>query len=78
MQAPHLAQPDKRASLQRDQAIWADGCIRSLLRRPVTLRHGVPSARIARSRMRDLISASSRAARRRGGLRTANVLRSVV
>ena len=58
MQAPHLAQPDKRASLQRDRGIWADGCIRSLWRGPVTLRHSVPSAQIARSRMRDLISAS--------------------
>ena len=27
MQAPHLAQPDKRASLQRDWVIWADRCI---------------------------------------------------
>jgi len=58
MQAPHLAQPDKRASLQRDRGIWANGCIRSLWRRPVTLRHSAASAQIARSRMRDLISAS--------------------
>src|SRR3954469_12083776 len=32
MQAPLLAQPDKRASLQRDRAIWADKCIERSLR----------------------------------------------
>jgi hypothetical protein len=57
MQAPDLAQPDKRASLQRDRGIWADECIRSSLREHVTWRHSVRSAQIARSRMRDLISA---------------------
>src|SRR4051812_2892099 len=58
MQAPLLAQPDKRASLQRDRAIWADGCIGCWLRGPISWSHTVPSARIARSRTRDLISAS--------------------
>jgi hypothetical protein len=58
MQAPLLAQPDKGASLQRDRAIWADGCIGCWLRGPISWSHTVPSAQIARSRTRDLISAS--------------------
>jgi len=41
MQAPLLAQPDNRASLERDWVIWADGCIKFLLRRPVALRPSV-------------------------------------
>src|SRR3954447_13378213 len=58
MQAPLLAQPDKRASLQRDRAIWADGCIGCCLGGRISSCHTVPSAQIARSRTRDLISAS--------------------
>jgi len=58
MQAPLLVQPDKPASLQRDRAIWADKCIQRSLRWADFMVSHRPSARIARSRMRDLISAS--------------------
>jgi len=63
MQAPLLAQPEKRDSLQRDRAIWADECIGCSLRGPISWCHTVPSAQIAQSRTGDLVSASLAAAR---------------
>src|SRR5205085_471715 len=48
----------KPPSLQRDRAIWAEECIEWWLRGPISWCHTVPSVQIARSRTRDLISAS--------------------